>query len=125
MNSAYIMGVVGGVLICGACAGVPKPTDQLVDAQSALRAASALGAEKVPQAELHSQLAKEQIAQASKLMEDDENAAAKRVLLRAKADAELAVAIARNAEAAHGLEQAQGSMSTSSQSADTTHAHNP
>ena len=125
MKRKYILGIVGGVLVAAACGGVPKPTDQLVNAQSALRAASEVGAEKVPQAQLHSQLAKEQIARASKLMENDDNAEAERVLLRAKADAELAVALARKADAANGLEEVQGSMSTPSSAADSTNARNP
>jgi hypothetical protein len=105
MKRNYISGVIVTTLALGACAGAPKPTEQLVSARSALRAAEEVGADRVPQAELHAKLAKEQLASAEKLMEEGDNAEAERVLQRAKADAELAVALSRKAEAAHGLEQ--------------------
>lgn len=125
MKREYMFGILGGALLCAACAGAPKPTDQLVSAQAALRAADEVGAERIPQAQLHAQLAKEQIARANKLIEDGDNADAERVLLRAKADAELAVALSRKAEAAQGLEQAQGAMAMPSGSADSVNARNP
>lgn len=105
MRTNYLSGVVVSALALGACAGAPKPTQQLVNAESALRAAEEVGADRVPQAELHAKLAKEQLASAKKLMEEGDNAEAERVLKRAKADAELAVALSRKADAAHGLEQ--------------------
>ena len=104
MKCKYRFEILGFALLCAACAGAPKPDDQMVSAQSALRAADEVGSAKVPQAQLHAQLAKEQIARAKQLIEDGENAEAKRVLLRAKADAELAVALSRKADAARGLE---------------------
>jgi hypothetical protein len=125
MKREYMFGILGGALLCAACAGAPKPTDQLVNAQAALRAADEVGADKIPQAQLHAQLAKEQIARANKLIEDGDNAEAERVLLRAKADAELAVALSRKAEASQGLEQAQGAMAMPSGSADSANARNP
>lgn len=127
MKREYMFGVLGAVLLCAACAGVQKPTDQLVSAQAAIRAADEVGAEKVPQAQLHAKLAKEQLDHANKLIEDGDNAEAERVLLRAKADAELAVALSRKADAANGLEQTQGTMDTTSTSVNPhpVNARNP
>lgn len=103
MRSEYTTGLVAVALLVGACAGAPKPTEQLVDAQSAIRAAEEVGADRVPQAQLHAQLAKEQLTRANKLIENGDNTEAERVLQRAKADAELAIALSRRADAAQGL----------------------
>jgi hypothetical protein len=99
--------VLAGAAIFSACAGSPKPTNELVQAQSALRAAREVGAAEVPEAQLHVQLADEQLRRADKLMNDGDNAEAQRVLERAKADAELAVALAREADAQKSLEQSR------------------
>jgi hypothetical protein len=48
---------------------------------------------------LHLQLAHEQIAQASAAMKDGDNARADALLLRAKADAELAIALTKDQSA--------------------------
>ncbi len=65
----------------------------------------------VPSAALHLQLAKEQVEQARALIKRNENERAKYVLARAAADAELAVALAREKtmsdEAQKALEQVQ------------------
>jgi hypothetical protein len=96
----------GGVMLLGAgCAGAPAPTDQLASAQAAVRASRELGAERVPQAQLHQQLAEEQINKARRFMADDENERAALALQRAKADAELSVALARQEVARNQVEQ--------------------
>jgi Domain of unknown function (DUF4398) len=76
------------------CAGsYPPPTSQMADVQAANRAATELGAQKNPKAQLHLKLAEEQHKQAEAAMEDDDNRSAERLLMRAKADAELALAL--------------------------------
>lgn len=60
-------------------------------ATGAVRSAEAVGADEVPQASLHLQLAREQIAAAEKLNEEGEEDQAKSMLARAAADAELAL----------------------------------
>ena len=67
----------------------------MADAQSAERSARELGADSVPAAQLSLKLAQEQIADAKKAMADDENKHADSLLIRAKADAELALAQTR------------------------------
>ncbi|HEX2880253.1 MAG TPA: DUF4398 domain-containing protein [Polyangiaceae bacterium] len=79
-----------------ACGGsFPPPTQRLADAQSAERSARELGAGNVPAAQLSLKLSQEQIAMAQKAMAKDDNERADALLIRAKADAELAVAQAR------------------------------
>lgn len=60
-------------------------------ATSAMRSAEAVGAQEIPQASLHLQLAKEQLAEAEKLNADGDEDRAKSMLARAAADAELAL----------------------------------
>ena len=78
---------------CGA--SYPPPTQQMADVQSADRSAIELGAQKNPRAQLHLKLAEEQLALAKTAVEDDDNEGAGSLLARAKADAELAIALTR------------------------------
>lgn len=89
------------------CAGAAKPTYQLAQAEAAVRTARELGADDVPQARLHEQLADEQMKRADKLMKDGDNAEAGRALNRARADAELALALTRHAQAQDQLQKMQ------------------
>ena len=82
-------------LISACGASYAPPTQRLADAQSAERSAAELGANSVPNAQLSMKLAQEQIAQAQKAMKDGDNVRADSLLIRAKADAELAIAQAR------------------------------
>lgn len=86
-------------LVTVGCASTPQPTERLVGAESALRAADEVGAKTYPQAEYHAQLAREQLEHARKLMADGDNERADLALRRATADAEVAVAVAREGAA--------------------------
>lgn len=66
---------------------------------SAQRSAEEMGAESDPQAQLHVKLAEEQLNRAKGLMASGDNRRAEYVLVRAKGDAELALALARAASA--------------------------
>jgi hypothetical protein len=110
MKTAYISSTLTAALFTMGCAGVAAPTDHLARAQAAVRASEEIGASKVPQAELHQTLAKEQLEKARKLMEDDENEAAKSALQRAKADAELALALTREHKAKEDAERADAAL---------------
>jgi hypothetical protein len=102
------MGVVAGIgLLAVACASAPDPSARMASAQSSIRAAKEVGAEHVPQAQLHAQLAQEQVTQASKLIEEGENERADFLLRRAAADAELALALAREATQAKQTQAAE------------------
>jgi len=78
----------------------------MADAQSAERSAKELGATDEPAAKLSLKLAQEQIALAAKAMTDGDNQRADALLIRAKADAELAVAQAREKNARIETEKA-------------------
>ena len=83
-----------GVLTLGACASSP-PTKELEASSAAIRAAEEVGATKEPNAALHLQLAKEETERARKRFADGDKEGAQRLLQRAEADANLAVALAR------------------------------
>ena len=82
---------------CGA--SIPAPTQPMADAESASRSAREVGADNQPAAKLQVKLADEQIAEAKTLIANGENERASYVLLRARADAELALALAREQNA--------------------------
>ena len=95
-----------------ACGGsVPPPNDQLASSQSAIRAADEVGAGSDPQATLHLKLAREQLEKAKQQMQAEDNESATRLLQRAEADAELALALAKvrstQAEAQEALKQVE------------------
>jgi hypothetical protein len=77
------------------CASSPVPADKLARSQASVRSAEEQGAQADPRAAIHLKLAKEQLAEAKKLMKDGDNEAAKNVLLRAEADGDAALNIAR------------------------------
>lgn len=93
-----ILAATSFVWACGG-ASMPEPRQRLADAQSASRAAVEIGAEKNADARLHVQLAEEQIAAARARMAAGDNERATYLLVRARADAELAVALARQQQA--------------------------
>jgi N-methylhydantoinase A/oxoprolinase/acetone carboxylase beta subunit len=106
MLSALIVGMT--VAACGA--SFPVPTQRMADAESAERSARELGADSQPAAKLHLRLAQEQIAKAKATVEKGENQRADQLLVRAKADAELALTLAREASAKAELQRAETAM---------------
>jgi len=74
-----------------------------------IRAAEELGANKIPEAALELQLAKDETEQAKQFMKNGKKERSQMMLARAQADAELAVALARQApiqaEAEKAVEQ--------------------
>ncbi len=85
------------LVACGA--SYPAPNDRMANSAASIRAAEEVGGEQTPQAALHLKLAKEELDQAKALMADEKNKRAEFVLFRADADAELAVALARETKA--------------------------
>ena len=65
------------------------------DSAGAIRAAEEVGAAHNPEAALHLQLAKEQFEHARKLTSAEDRPLATRLLLRARADADLSLALTR------------------------------
>jgi len=96
-------------IFLGGCA-TAGPSNATMEATAAsIRAAEELGAPRVPQASLHLQLAKEQSQHAKQLAAKGDGEEAGFLMLRADADAELAVALARssvaNAKALHAMDK--------------------
>jgi hypothetical protein len=87
------------LLACGCGATFPVPTQKLADAESATRSARELGADKKTAAQLNLKLADEEIESAKAQIKVGDNRRADFILLRAKADAELALAISREHDA--------------------------
>ena len=83
---------VAATAVVAGCTRIALRTEA---ATSGIRAAEEVGAANVPQAKLHLQLAKEELAAAKALAVNDEKEQAASMLLRAEADAELAVALSR------------------------------
>lgn len=84
--------VIASLAIFSGCATVPLQTEA---STSGIRAAEEAGAAEVPQASLHLQLAKEELEAARRLSANGEKEQAKSMLLRAEADAELAISLSR------------------------------
>lgn len=86
-----------GVFMVAACGGGAPPSERLITAQAAIRGGLEIGANSSPpRAALHLQLAQEQVAKAKRYIEEDLQERAELVLRQAQADAELAIALARN-----------------------------
>ena len=109
------MGVMAGSLLFAAviagCASGPTFHQSSEASTSAIRAAEEVGAPNVPRASLYLQLAKEELEAAKKLADKGEKEQAVSLLLRAEADAELAVALSHEqtekTEAAQAIEKAR------------------
>jgi len=104
----------------GRCASAPVNTDRLSATEAPIRAAEEMGAAKVPEAALELKLAREQAEQAKQFMKNGDKGRADMLLLRAQADAELALALAREAplaaEAKSATEEVQALQQRNQQS---------
>ncbi|MDB4938378.1 MAG: hypothetical protein JWP87_5350 [Labilithrix sp.] len=96
-----LISMTGVALLAAGCgASFPVPAQKLADAESANRSARELGAEKKTAAQLNLKLSDEEIEQAKAQIKAGENKRAEYILLRAKADAELALSLARETDSA-------------------------
>jgi len=93
-----------------ACGGSSLPPAKAADTQASISAAAAVGAEQNPQAALHLKMARDQLKQAQNLIDDGKDGEARLVLERATADAEVALIITREAQAAANVKKAQGDI---------------
>ncbi|MGD8858921.1 MAG: DUF4398 domain-containing protein [Myxococcales bacterium] len=92
------------------CGSYPAPTERMTTTEAAIRAAAEVGASNVPRAALHLKLAEEQTEKAERLIQDGYNQRAELTLKRAQADAELAIAIAKEAETLEEARKAQAKV---------------
>ena len=101
------------VLFSAACASTNTAPNERAEASSAaIRAAEEVGATHSPNAALHLQLAKEQFEHAQKLTDKKDMAQADGLLMRAQADAELALALARSEDEKADARSAVDKMKT-------------
>jgi len=90
--------VVAATWMLGCGSSVPPPNDQYAAAEADVGRAQAGGAPGIPEARLHLQLATEDLQKAKQLMGSDNKRAAL-VSAVASTEAQLALALARQAEA--------------------------
>lgn len=96
--SRSMVGLVVAAFL-GGCAAHPIPAARVGSAEAAVREARVNGADRMPDAALHVRLAEEQIAHARRAIADGEPERAEWLLVRAEADASLASALSREAQA--------------------------
>ena len=106
MSRSMLLLVTSSALVVACGATYAAPAEHLADAQSAERSARELGAANQPKAQLHLQLAHEQIEAAKGAIRDGDNEGADRLLARASSDAELAIALTREEGAKVGAQSA-------------------
>ncbi len=103
----FTVAIASTGLVAG-CANAPLRTEA---STSGIRAAEEAGAAKTPQASLHLQLAKEELESAKSLSAKGDKEEAASMLMRAEADAELAVVLSHNdtekSEAMAAIERAR------------------
>ena len=97
-------------LAVAACGGSSLPPAKVGDTQSSISAAAAVGADQNPQAALHLKMARDQLKQAQGLLDDGKDEAARLVLERADADAEVALMITREAQASENVRKARADV---------------
>lgn len=84
------------VLAVSGCVAIKIPPESLEHNEASMRSAQEVGAENVPAAKLHLQMAKDQTEAAKKLAAKGDKRAVL-LLARAESDAELALGLAREA----------------------------
>jgi hypothetical protein len=108
----HILGFVVSAVLLAGCGSYPAPTERAASAEAAIRGAQEVGAGSVPSAALSVKLAQEEVQKAKQLMQDGDNKRAELILMRAQADAELALSQAREqqakVEAEKAVEQVKG-----------------
>jgi Spy/CpxP family protein refolding chaperone len=103
MRRVLMLGSLLIIVVAAGCAS--RPALRTESSTSAIRAAEEVGASGVPRASYHLQLAKEELDRARVLSDKGKKDEAASQLLRAEADAELAVVLSR--EQGEKLEAAQ------------------
>jgi phage terminase large subunit-like protein len=98
--------IVLSIAAAGACGTTVQPQNAEGPA-AAIRAAEEVGAERVPEAALRLQLAKEQLERAKTMTSERQQGGAALLMMRSQADAELAVALARSTAARQAAHKAQ------------------
>ena len=97
MKSLTIQGTLVFAALAAGCASAPPVNERAESTSAAIRAAEEVGASRVPSASLYLQLAKEESERAKGMINNGERERGVSLLLRAEVDADLAVALSREA----------------------------
>lgn len=90
------LAAMGAAALLWGCATTGEiPIQQMTDSRATIRAAEEMGAGRVDTAAHHLELAKQQTERATRLLDEGEERRAAFLFERATADAELAIALAR------------------------------
>ena len=89
--------IAGALTLAAGCMGAAPPTRARTETTAAIRAAREVGAMSTPRAAYHLELAEEQLTRAEALIQAGRMPEAEGMLLRAQADAELAIVLTREA----------------------------
>lgn len=95
MKTLPLTSLALSAVLAAGCASVPVPADKLANAVAATRSAEEMQASRDPQAALHLKLAKEQLEEARKMLKEGDNKEATSMLMRAEADANASLSLAR------------------------------
>ena len=90
---------LGALVVFAGCASYPVPVQRMADAEAANRAASDVGAASDPRAQAHLRLSAQELARSRELISNGDNERASTLLLRSKADADLALELTRESQA--------------------------
>lgn len=99
------------VSIAMGCGSAALPINQLAAPREGIRAAEELGAEHNPDASLYLKYARDQVAEANRLLEEGDTYDAQLALLRANADARLALEITRAGKAREEADKTEDEIS--------------
>lgn len=91
MRSIISLLVIAAAALSGCASGGAVPADRLASSKAAVRSAEDMGAANDPTAALHLRLAREQLDRGKKLIMDGDTDRARYVLMRAEADADVAL----------------------------------
>jgi hypothetical protein len=108
------MFVAGGVFL-SACGGAALSNRDVSEVNADIRAAEVSEATDNPKAALHLKLAKDELAEAQRLSKDGDEDKARLTLDRARADAELAIALTKEAQAQQEAQEALDKINRLSQ----------
>jgi hypothetical protein len=97
MRTIFVL--VAPACLALACGGSALPQPKVTEAESAVSAANAVGAQNNPQGALHLKMARDQLAEAKAMIQNGDEEEARLVLEGAEADAELALMLTREQQA--------------------------
>jgi hypothetical protein len=109
MKIVYYM-VLGGAVLSVACASTPVPADKLARSSASIRSAETVNAGQNPTSSTHLALARQEMAEAKANLKEGNNEKAGWLLLRAEADADAAMNLAREAQARAEAQQTMQSV---------------